>query len=147
MKRSLLIELIVASLILLFVYTATSKFLEFSSFRHVLSRSPLTGNHAGVVAWALPAVEYGVALLLFFHPTRKVGLWASFTLMLFFTGYITYMLAFVSHLPCSCGGVLKQMSWKQHLVFNITYTLLALAGILLHRKTYEPSRIPAAAFS
>jgi putative oxidoreductase len=147
MKRSLVVELIVALLILLFVYTATSKFLEFSSFRYVLSRSPLIGQSAPVVAWALPITEYAISLLLFFHSTRRIGLWASFALMLVFTGYIGYMLAFSPHLPCSCGGVIKEMSWKQHLVFNIFYTLLALAGIWLHRKSLRSMKTPQTVFS
>lgn len=140
MKRSLVCELIVGLLILLFVYTATSKFLEFSSFRYVLSGSPLIGSMAPVVAWAIPALEYAICLLLFFPLTRYWGLLASFVLMLLFTGYIGYMLAFSPQLPCSCGGVIRQLSWKQHLVFNIFFTLLALVGIWLYRKPFQPKK-------
>mgnify|MGYP001346109640 CR=1 FL=1 len=41
------------------------------------------------------------------------------------------MLHYSFYVPCSCGGVLLQMSWQQHLVFNIVASLLALAGITL----------------
>jgi uncharacterized membrane protein YphA (DoxX/SURF4 family) len=134
MKRSLILEIIVALFILLFVYTGTSKFLDFPNFSYVLSRSPLIGSMAPVVAWALPLTEFAIALLLFFPRTRKLGLWASFLIMLMFTGYLTYMIYFTPDRPCNCGGVLKQMTWKQHLVFNIFFTLLALAGIWLSRR-------------
>jgi hypothetical protein len=63
-----------------------------------------------------------------------LGIYGAFGLMLIFTFYIAYMIGFAAQLPCSCGGVLKEMSWKQHLFFNIGFTLLSLAGILLQRK-------------
>lgn len=135
MKRSLFLEIIVALFILLFVYTASSKFFDFTNFRYVLADSPLIGKRfAPVVAWALPLTELFIALLLFFPRSRRLGLWASLLIMLLFTGYLTYMIYFTPDRPCNCGGVLKQMSWKQHLVFNIFFTLLALAGIWLSRR-------------
>ena len=138
MKRSLITELVIGSLILLYIYTASSKLLDFGSFRHVLSRSPLIGNIAPVVAWILPTAEILISLLLILPQTRRIGLWCSFVLMLAFTGYVGYMLAFTPHLPCSCGGVLKQMTWKQHLVFNITYSIIALLGIWLYQRPVKP---------
>jgi len=134
MKRSLILELIVALLILLFVYTGTSKLLDFATFKFALSRTPLVGTQAPVVAWILPLTEFAIALLLFFPRSRKLGLWASLLIMIVFTGYLTYMIYFTPARPCNCGGVLKQMTWKQHLVFNIFFTLLALAGIWLSRR-------------
>lgn len=134
MKRRRLAEIVAAVFILLFVYTATSKLFEFANFRYVLSRSPLIGSYAFFVAWALPIAELAIALLLFFPRSRRAGLWASLIIMLVFTGYLSYMIYFTPDRPCSCGGVLKQMTWKQHLVFNIFFTLLALTGIWLSRK-------------
>jgi hypothetical protein len=134
MKRSLVSELVIGLLILLFIYTATSKLLDFSTFRHVLSRSPLIGNKAPVVAWILPLIEILISMMLILPRTRAIGLWSSFALMLTFTGYVAWMLAYAPQLPCSCGGVIKQMTWKQHLVFNITYTLIAFLGIWLYQR-------------
>ncbi len=51
-----------------------------------------------------------------------------------FAGYIGYMLVFVKHLPCSCGGVLQGLSWGQHLLFNLLFLLLAVMGTLLESK-------------
>jgi putative oxidoreductase len=137
MKRSTVIEIIAALFILLFVYTATSKFFEFASFKYVLSKSPLIGNMAPAVAWGLPIVELLISLLLFIPRTRRLGLWASFGIMVLFTGYLGYMIYFTPDRPCSCGGVLKQMTWKQHLVFNIGFTLLALLGLWLQRRQHR----------
>jgi hypothetical protein len=149
MKRSLIAELVIGSLILLYIYTATSKLLDFGSFRHVLSRSPLIGHYAPVVAWILPSVEILISLLLILPQTRRIGLWCSFVLMLTFTGYVGYMLAFTPHLPCSCGGVLKQMTWKQHLVFNTFYSIIALLGTWLYQRPVTPEKpvIQSAAFT
>jgi len=44
------------------------------------------------------------------------------------------MLAFAPKLPCSCGGVIQKMTWGQHVIFNLFFTLLALVGIWLARK-------------
>ena len=136
-KRSSIVESISALFILLFVYTAVSKLSDYAGFVSTLSRSPLVGNKAGAIGWALPVVELLVTLLLFIPRTRKYGLYASLALMVFFTGYLTYMIYFTTgDLPCSCGGVLNKMSWKQHLVFNIIFTLLGLTGVLLARKPF-----------
>jgi len=44
------------------------------------------------------------------------------------------MITYTPNLPCSCGGVLQQMTWNQHLIFNVVFTLLALFAIWLTRK-------------
>jgi len=134
MKRSFFIEIISSLLILLFVYTAISKLLDYTSFRHVLSQSPLVGSQAAIASIALPVTELFIAALLFMPRTKLWGLYSSSALMALFTLYLGYMIAFTPNLPCNCGGVLKQMTWNQHLVFNIFFTLLALAGIILYKK-------------
>lgn len=134
MKRNLIIEVISSLLILLFVYTAVSKLLDYSSFKHVLHKSPLIGSKAAVVALALPIIEGLVSLLLFFPRTRLWGLYGSVALMSVFTLYLAYMINFTPKLPCSCGGVLKQMTWNQHLIFNIFFLVLSVSGLVLERK-------------
>ena len=126
-------DIISVLLILLFVYTGMSKLLEYSLLKNQIAQSPLIGAFASV-AWILPVAELIAAGLLTSINTRIYGLYASLLLLIVFTGYIGYMLAFAEHLPCSCGGVLKQLSWKQHIMFNLFFLLLALAGIVLERK-------------
>lgn len=129
MKRSPWVNIIASLFILLFVYTATSKFLDFYSFKSVLKDSPLIRNMSTFVAWGLPLVEIVIALLLFFIKTRRIGLWSSLLIMILFTVYLGYMIYFTPHLPCNCGGVLKEMTWKQHFVFNIFFSALAAFAI------------------
>lgn len=142
-----LISIIGSVFIFLFVYTAVSKLLAFTLFRLTLSKSPLIGSLAPVVAVGLPAVELAVAALLFFPATRRAGFWASLLLMIVFTAYIASLLLFAAHLPCSCGGVLKHLSWTEHLVLNGALTLMAFWGVLLVREagTEPDPRIEPAA--
>jgi len=118
-------------LILLFVYTAVSKLLELDVFRYVLSQSPLISRYASPLAAGLPVAELLVAGLLLLPRTRRAGLWGALGLMVLFTLYIGYMLLTASHLPCSCGGVLQDLSWQGHFFFNLVFTGLALSGLLL----------------
>lgn len=134
MRKKIAIEVISSLLILLFMYTALSKLLDFTAFKNVLSRSPFIGNKAAVVALALPITEIMVALLLFIPNTRLWGFYGSAALMTIFTLYLGYMILFSPKLPCSCGGVLKQMTWNQHLIFNIFFLLLSLTGLVFERK-------------
>jgi putative oxidoreductase len=134
MKKKTLVELISALFILLFVYTAASKFYDFEQFNYTLSVSPLIGKLSPAVAWGLPLTEIGISLLLFFPKTRRLGLWGSLIIMILFTVYIGYLSYFASNRPCSCGGVLKQLTWEQHFIFNIFFTLLAALGLWLNRK-------------
>ena len=129
-----LLNLIAAAFIFLFTYTALSKLTGFASFKATLQESPLIKDYASVLAYALPVTELVISGLLFIPYTRMAGLYSTLALMILFTGYIGYMLVFTPNLPCSCGGVLKQLSWKQHLLFNIFFTFLAAAAIWLQKR-------------
>ncbi len=136
-----IVEFIAAIFILLFTYTAFSKLLGFIAFKNTLAKSPLIGNYAAIVAGAVPLIELIIAVLLVIPKKRNLGLYASFTLMLLFTIYLGYMILFTSGLPCSCGGVLQQMTWPQHLWFNIGFTILAAIGLRLHHKFKNNIRV------
>ena len=127
-------EITAALFILLFVYTGITKLVDQSSFRAVISRSPLIGRWSTFLSLALPITELLTALLLFVPKTKTLGLWISLGLMILFTGYITYMLLFSDQLPCSCGGVLQQLTWLQHLEFNIIFTFLSVLSIWFYTK-------------
>lgn len=120
--------------IVLFIYAAVSKLMDFSSFNAQLAQSPLLTGFTGWIIWLIPGLEITIALLLSIDRLRLTGLYASFTIMIMFTTYIIAILNFSEFIPCSCGGVLQHMSWKTHLVFNIIFTLLAALSIL-----YSPS--------
>lgn len=134
MKRSVVVETIVFLFMVLFVYAATSKLLEYDLFRAQIGKSPLITRYAHVLSWLVPATEYLIALMLFIPRFRLVGLYGSFSLMILFTGYIAFILTFSPYVPCSCGGILSSMGWTEHLIFNICFSLLAGWGVILQYK-------------
>jgi hypothetical protein len=127
------LRLIAALLIFLFVYTASGKFLDFNSFKLTLHASPLITDKNILVAWSIPIAELITAALLLIPRTRLLGLYCSLAIMILFTLYLGYMLLFTPNRPCVCGGVIKTMSWKQHIVFNCFFILLSLIAIRLHK--------------
>jgi hypothetical protein len=142
--KKLVLELIGLLYILLFVYAAVSKILDFENFQVQLGQSPLLSAFAGWVAFGVPFVELFIVLLLAVPKWRSIGLYAAFSLMVLFSTYIVVILNFSSFVPCSCGGVLENMSWKQHLVFNVIFVILALIGIYsrtaFHIKPSSPKK-------
>jgi uncharacterized membrane protein YphA (DoxX/SURF4 family) len=134
MLRKAVLETICLLFILLFVYTAVSKFIDYENFRAVIGQSPLITRFAPVLAIVVPVAEIIIALLLVVPRYRRSGLYASFAMMVLFTAYIIVLVTLSEKIPCSCGGVISQMTWKQHLYFNIVFTLLALFGMWLYTR-------------
>lgn len=127
------IEIIAAMYILLFIYAGVSKLLDIELFRVQISQSPLLTDMAGLLSWAMPGLEVVIAMSLVFEKTRLAGFYASLFLMVAFTGYIVLASRFSDFVPCSCGGVIQQMSWNEHLVFNLFFVAIAVVGILLNK--------------
>lgn len=136
MKRTVAIDIISAILLLLLLYTAISKFIEYSRFKEVLLISPLLKPFAGFIAWSLPLLELMIAVSLFIPALRIKGLYASLLLLIILTVYLTYMILFTPSLPCSCGGVLKDLTWPQHILFNLFFVVLSVIGIILARQRF-----------
>lgn len=134
MKRSILVEIVVFLFAVLFLYTGISKLMEYSIFKEQLLESPIVGFAAPLVAIGLPILEFVLIALLVMPRWRLLGLYASTALMIAFTVYIIVLMNIADHLPCSCGGVLAQLSWGQHIVFNSVFIALGAAGILLERQ-------------
>ena len=137
LTRTFAIHFIASLFIFLFTYTAFSKFLDFDNFTKVLGSSPLLTYAVRWLASILLIIELGTAVLLFFPNTRVAGLYASLSLICLFTLYIAGMLLFAPNLPCSCGGVIERLSWKQHLVLNSFLLIAAAFAIRLHHSVYK----------
>ncbi|TWV91985.1 MauE/DoxX family redox-associated membrane protein [Chitinophaga pinensis] len=143
MLRRTVLETIRLLFILLFVYTAVSKFLDYENFRAVIGQSPLLTRFAPVLAIVVPVAEIVIALMLVLPKYRRAGLYASFAIMMLFTTYIIVLMTLAEKIPCSCGGVISRMTWTQHLYFNIFFVLLALLGMWLYTRPADndhPSR-------
>lgn len=134
MKRTTVIEIIVILYVILFLYTGISKLMDYSVFKEQIATSPILAPIAKPIAWGLPWVEFLVTVLLVIPRWRLKGLMASAALMFLFTGYIILILLFNKEIPCSCGGVIEQLSWGQHIVFNAVFIGLAITAIRFQKR-------------
>lgn len=139
MKKSTIVEIIAVLYISMFVYTAISKWMDFTLSREQMALMPLMSGVAHIVIWLLPLTELVIAVLMYFSRTRKLGFNAATILMTLFTLYIIYMMLFYPNLPCSCGGFLDALSWTGHIVFNGVYIVLGLVALRLLKNGSTPS--------
>lgn len=134
LSKATIVEIISVLFIILFLYTGISKLMEYSVFKEQIAESPILQPVAPFIAWSLPLTEFLVSLLLIIPRWRLKGLYASLMLMIAFTLYIGAVMSFSKELPCSCGGIISQLSWNGHLVFNSVFILFAYAGVRLEKR-------------
>lgn len=121
--------------ILLFVYAAVSKIIEHPKFYNDLRNRIVFGDPvvSEIISWAIPVLELATALILVIPKFNKKGLYMALVLMIGFTLYIGGTLLInelgIAELPCSCGGVISQLSWQHHLVFNTFFILFGIIAI------------------
>lgn len=126
--------------ILLFMYTAASKLLSYKTFvfQIQLAPFPLIGTLAPFLGWAVPITEIVFVLLLYLNRTRYWGMIGSFVLMVSFETYISWMklmeIQTGVRLPCTCGGIISNMGWTTHLLFNAVFIFLLGLSIYYERK-------------
>lgn len=137
MKKNIITEIISFLFILLFVYAALNKLLDFEEFKAQIGKSPLITAFASWIVWAVPLTEIIIAIMLAIPRFRLMALYASFCLMIMFTSYIVIILNYSIYIPCSCGGVLEKLGWTEHLIFNIAFVLIAIAGIAIYSKQQD----------
>ena len=123
--QHLVIEFVRYSFILLFVYAAISKLLDFDTYQSQLGQSPLLASFAIPISYGVIIIELITAVLLMIPSLIKVALQLSLLLMVMFTTYIIIILKFTTFTPCSCGGVLEKLSWTEHLIFNLIFNYIS----------------------
>ncbi|MBB6237532.1 hypothetical protein HDC90_002154 [Pedobacter sp. AK013] len=122
-------------LIILWGTTAASKLGNLGAFEAELAKQIFSTSFAAFLLIAVPVSELGAATLLAFTKTRLYGLIVSLLLITAFTVYIALVLAgYFNKVPCSCGGVLKWLGWKAHLVFNLIFTAITITTLSIHLK-------------
>jgi uncharacterized membrane protein YphA (DoxX/SURF4 family) len=131
-KQRAIVEIICFLFILLFVYAAVSKLLDYQSFRVELGKSPLLTKIADWIAWFIPVIEIVISIMLAIRNLRLIGLYMAFSLMTLFTTYLIAILQFSFFVPCTCGGVLQALDWDTHIVFNCVFIIFAMTGVYLH---------------
>lgn len=131
-------EVIVGLVIVLFVYTAVSKLANFDLFRRQMLLQVFPLWLSAILVWVVPFAELIAAIMLLFSNTMLKGLYLSGLLMTVFTGYIALVLLHVfEKVPCSCGGILQNMGWATHLVFNAAFLILIIVAIILKERRFS----------
>lgn len=131
MKQKITVEIISFLFIILFVYAAVNTLMNLDKFQVQIGQSPLLAGIDWFVKWLIPISEILISAALAIPKFRAIGLVVAFGLMVMFTAYIISILRFVEQIPCACGGMLQRLGWAEHLIFNVFFILLAVAGIVL----------------
>jgi hypothetical protein len=131
MKQYTVIKIICVLLVFLFVYAAVSKLANWTTFVSDMNNQPFPSFLKPILVWAVPLTELTIVGLLIFDTTRLAGLYSSLVLMIAFSFYTAVVLLhFFTYVPCSCGGIIKNLSWGQHLVFNLFFVFIEFSAIL-----------------
>jgi uncharacterized membrane protein YphA (DoxX/SURF4 family) len=144
--RKTLTEIFVFLYVCLFLYTGIGKLLNYEMSREQMAVMPLVGGISGFVTWFLPVFEIILSIMIFIPMTRKVGMTLGTLLMAAFTIYVAYIMKYNSHLPCTCGGFLQELSWPQHLAFNGAFVIFGILSLRFSRPK-EKTKIPTLKFS
>ncbi len=115
-------------LVFLWGYAVISKLAEHEKFIAQMKLAPVPMMHmlGPVLGWLVPLIETVLIWLLFNEKYRELGLKLSFVLLLIFEIYISIMLLSGLDLPCTCGGLISKLQWKEHLIFNAFFMCVAL---------------------
>lgn len=127
---SIIINLITAALIFLWVYAAMSKLINYEQSRGEMLSQPMAPWLEKILVWVVPLTELIAATMLIYKRTKLYGLLLSCLLLISFSVYIALVINLVfNRIPCSCGGLLKNMSWEAHLLFNLSFLALSLYAL------------------
>jgi hypothetical protein len=136
-----IVQIISGLFTLLFLYAAGNKLLDYQKFKVQVGQSPILTQYAAEVALFIPIVEIVIAILLLrsinYQKSTITALLASYSIMVMFSAYIIVILNFAERIPCSCGGILDQMGWTTHLIFNLAFVAMAIAGVVIQYKIKE----------
>lgn len=143
MKKGLIAHVSIALIFMMLLYASFSKYFDFAGFQRAMHNQPFPSWFSDVLVIVLPPMEIIAAILLAVDKTRITGLKVSIGLM---TAFTLYIVAILLHLypmvPCTCGGIIRLMSWPQHLLFNLFFIAIAIIALKITvenqpSKTYQ----------
>lgn len=122
----------------LWVYTAVSKVMDAHGTYGALHNQVFPSWMADALWVGLPLVEMLAAIMLVYTPWRTYGFLLSTVMMGLFSAYIILVLTNVfGRVPCSCGGILNQLGWWEHLWFNLFFLGIAGGRLYVGRRREE----------
>lgn len=99
------------------------------------------GSMAGIITWVLPIGELLLAIALFIPAFRLKALYATLGLMTLFTIYVVVIFFIDRQLSCSCGGIIEELTPKQHILFNSACVILSAVAIAMSRGQQPAMRV------
>ena len=130
MGQDFKIELTSTLLSFLFGYSSISKLIDWYVTKSGLYNQVFPIWMADFLLYFLPAIEIMVAVFLLIPDYRLIGVKIAVILMLIFSTYIGLVLTGIfGRIPCSCGGVLNNIGWWEHLLFNLFFLGLGIWGL------------------
>lgn len=122
------------SLTMLFCYAALSKLVNYQESKKEMLNQPFPDWLAVQLVWVIPLLELVITISLLIPALRVKGLYASLLILTIFSVYILFAMTSVfGYIPCSCGGILKNMGYEMHLIFNLLFVIIATIGILIEK--------------
>ncbi|WP_454881499.1 MauE/DoxX family redox-associated membrane protein [Sphingobacterium detergens] len=116
----------------LWLFVAHNKIINFDQNMEGMLRQPFPRSLAIFLAYTVPGSELIAAVLIGFHRTRLIGLGFSALLMTAFTAYVGLAILHIwsDKLPCNCGLII-QIGWKKHFIFNVFLLLISCWAFVL----------------
>lgn len=126
-------------LIALWSYAFFIKTIDFNHYQKQMADQPFPIFFSGLLTYGLLITEASAALLLIMGKQLS-GLILSLIMLIAFTIYILMILhGYFPERPCSCGGFISKMSWKNHLKFNLI--LIAINSFCLYTIAQKGRRL------
>lgn len=118
---------------LLFCYAALTKLLHYEQSRNEMLNQVFPRTWALILTWLVPSIELILTGLLLFKASIKWALWGATGLLVVLSAYIAIVMSgLFGRVPCSCGGILKDMGYGTHLLFNLSFVAIGSYGIYLN---------------
>ena len=135
-----ILEIMVYLLAMLMLITAGSKLADLNKFKDQINNQPFDNRFTPALTYGVPIVELLLAVGLLLPKRRRTALYGTALLMTVFTIYIALVtFNFYERVPCGCAFAFEKLSWPQHLVMNLTFTLMAFAAIYIIKKHKQPT--------
>jgi putative oxidoreductase len=130
------IEISVYLLALLMIVTAGSKIADLDKFAGQITNQPFDNRFTDLLTYGVPAAEIILVIGLLWPSTRLFGLYGTAVLLTIFTIYIALVtFNFYDRVPCGCAFAFEKLSWPQHLMINLFFTLLSYFAIAMIKRT------------
>jgi hypothetical protein len=134
MKKNVTVEIISALLLVFYVHSVISNYVQLQSLKNMLAFYTV---HTSMVAWVIVLVEFVIAVLLFIPRTKSVGLLISSVFVI----TIAVVIFRSPHYPHAFGGLLNHINDQQRLILGILMLIAGVIALLLKRKEVKSKRL------